>query len=216
MLIFKKEKRVVKLCSSHIDKVLEASEAAAAAIRHYVKGEVAEAEGYKDQVGRLENEADSLRREIGDTLYDGAYLPQIRGDLFRLIQGVDAIANKCEDAWEFFATQNPEIPSQYAAAFVEVIDAMMLTVTALHRALSIYFKPKGKIKSVREEAQEVAKGESRVDEMEWNLTQRLFNSDMDLANKMHLKRGLTMICDISDCAEDAADEVDVVSMKSVV
>jgi len=216
MLIFKKEKRVVKLCSGHADKVLECAEVTAAAIRRYCMGQPAESRIDGEQVGRMETEADELRREIGDTLFDGAYLPQIREDLFRLIQSVDTVANKSEDAWEFFATESPQIPDGYGAALVEATDAMMVAVRALHGTLKIYFKPKGKMKRVREESVAVSKAESALDDIEWKLTQRLFASELELATKQHLKKALTVICRVADCAEDAADEVNVASMKSVV
>ncbi len=216
MIIFKKEKRVVKLCLAHADKILECAEAATAATSHWIRVEIDEAKTYQDTVGRLETEADDLRREIRDALYEGAYLPQIREDLFRLIQLVDRVANTCEDVWEFFATQIPDIPDEYRNEFAEIMDLSLQTVRMMHDALQTYFKPKGKIKRVREQLESIYLAESRIDRMEWKLTRRIFKSDLELPRKTQLQRALSTMTRISDLAEDVADEIDLIAMKSVV
>ena len=57
--------------------------------------------------------------------------------------------------------------------------------------------------------------ESEVDVAESILSRRIFASDMELAEKIHLNQLLTKIADIADLAEDAADELLFAAMKSV-
>jgi uncharacterized protein Yka (UPF0111/DUF47 family) len=103
MLIFKKEKRVIGLIMEHIEKTAECVHATTDNIRVYLNGDHSED---SDAAGRvsatrvnsLEAEADALLREIRDLLYSGAYLPQIRGDLYRLMSSVDMVTNTAEDS----------------------------------------------------------------------------------------------------------------------
>ncbi|MEM9303379.1 MAG: DUF47 family protein [Pseudomonadota bacterium] len=216
MIIFKKEKPVVRLCLAHADKMLACAEAATAATCHWVRAETDAAKGYHDTVGRLETEADELRREIRNALYEGAYLPQIREDLFRLIQSVDDVANKCEDVWEFFATQIPDVPAEYRDGFVAMMDLSLEAARMVHDALTVYFKPKGKIKRIREQLEAIYLAESRIDKMEWKMTRRIFKSDLELSQKTQLQRALRAMSNVSDKAQDVAYGIDLIAMKSVV
>ncbi len=216
MKIFKKEKKVVALVKQHLEAVELCVETVADTLEHYVLGDLTKAEERAQQADDAESMADDFRSEIRDTLFSGAYLPLIREDIHHLVESVDWVANGAENCSDFFLGQQPEIPEELREAFIDIVRASFGIVKPLTKALSIYFKPKGKVKDVRAHTKEVGEQESIVDAKEWELTRAIFGSSLDLAHKLHLKLALDQIVDVPDRAEDAAERLELTGLKSVI
>ncbi len=215
MFIFKKEKQVVKLVLAHIDKTSECLDAVTGAIKDYVSGNRQEMETHSSRINHLETEADRLLREIRELLYSGAYLPLIRGDIHRLMSTVDDIANKAEDCYEFVSVQTPEIPEQCHAEIVAIIDLTEGCFVEFRKALKAFFKPKGELDALRKHTKKVGELESLIDDNEHTLTTQIFHLELPLSEKLHFQQFITTITRISDVVEDAADELELVSFKSI-
>lgn len=216
MKIFKKEKDVVKLALGYLDIIDECVRAAEKSVNLYLNGDRQGAAELQVTVGALESKADEVRRAIGDKLYSGAYLPLMRGDIYSIIDSLDHVPNAAEACCSFFISQTPEIPADFVASYVETAGASFGIITELSEVVSSFFKPKGKIDAIRDHAQMVGTQESVVDGMEWEITVRIFESpSIDLAHKIHMKNALDRIAQISDRAENAAEYIELVAMKSV-
>ena len=216
MKIFKKEKEVSSLALEYLDTAAECVAAGEAAVLAYLEDDIEAASTAQKRCGDLETAADEARREIGDLLFSGAYLPLIRGDIFSIIESLDKVPNAAESCAAFFLGEKPSIPEGFKAAFVEVVRESFGVIEALRAATKAMFKPKGGIGKIREHAHEVSIRESRVDDLEWNLTVAIFDSsDFDLSEKRHLKTALGRIAHLSDVAENVADRLELTAMKSV-
>ena len=77
-----------------------------------------------------------------------------------------------------------------------------------------YFGEAGKIDGIREKSKQVGIAESNVDKLEWNLTRKIFTSSLEWGQKVHLRLCLDTIVEISDRAEDAADQLELAVIKS--
>lgn len=216
MLMFKKEKKVVNLVLQHIEKTADCVRETTERLRTYVSGQNAEDWAVDSSVYILESEADTLLREIRDLLYSGAYLPLIRGDIYRLMSTVDGVSNKAEACFDFFHNQSPDIPDEYRAEFGGALELTAVCFDEFHEALKIYFGPKDKTDKVRKHSRGVGKLESSIDQIERALTIQIFKSSLDKSEKIHLRQALRRIVAISDAAEDAADELQLISLKSIV
>jgi len=216
MLIFKKEKAVIELIFRHIDKTAECVQATLDSLRAYIADENSDSTAAVRLVNSLESEADALLREIRDMLYSGAYLPQIRGDIYRLMSAIDGVSNKAENCFDHFHYQFPEIPEEYAADMDTILDLTSECFAALQKGLKAYFGPKDKVEKVRKHGMRVSEFESRIDKLEREITARIFKAPMDKGEKMHLQICLRKIATISDATEDAADQLQWVSVKSIV
>ncbi len=215
MLIFKKEKAVIELISRHIDKSTECVQATIDFLKAYIADNHSDSTDAVRRVNSLESEADTLLREIRDMLYSGAYLPQIRGDIYRLMSAIDGVSNKSEDCFDHFHYQFPEIPDEYTGDIGTILDLTLECFSALQKGLKAYFGPKDKVEKVRKHGMRVSEYESRIDALERELTARIFKTSMDKGEKLHLRRCLRKISAISDATEDAADQLQWVSVKSV-
>jgi uncharacterized protein Yka (UPF0111/DUF47 family) len=100
-------------------------------------------------------------------------------------------------------------------AFFEVVGESLGIIDNLKFAVLCYFKGECKIDTIRAHTKEIGLQESRVDKLEWDLTKAIFTSDMDFAHQLHLKLCLDCIVEVSDRAEDAGDQLELATLKSV-
>ena len=216
MILFKKEKEVVELIIRHLDKVEECLSMASKTLMFYLNGEIKKAKGLARQVDSIETEADEIRHIIRDKLYSGAYLPVLREDIHNLIEGVDRVANAGEACCDFFLDQRPKIPEELKSFFVIAVQESMGIITPLKQAVLCFLKGECSIDVVRHDSKQVGLKESDVDKIEWDLTKQIFiSSSLDYAHKIHLKLCLDTIVEVSDRAEDAVNQLELTTLKSV-
>ncbi len=216
MLLFKKEKQVIEYILKHLDLVVESLKTGIKTIEHYLEDNIGEAKVLARKVSSLEGEADVVRYNIRDKLYSGAYLPLLREDIYKLIESIDKVANAGEACCDFFLNQRPSIPPEMKPHFVAVVRESLGIADNLKLAVLCYFKGECKIETVREHTKEIGLQESRVDKLEWDLTKEIFTSSIDFAHQLHLRLCLESIVEVSDRAEDAGDQLELATLKSMV
>jgi len=216
MLLFKKEKEVIELILKHLDMVEDSLKTGIKTIEYYLENNISEAKVLARKVRSLESEADIVRYDIRDKLYSGAYLPLLREDIYRLVESIDKVANAGEACCDFFLNQRPMIPDDLKPHFLTVVRESLGIVDNLKLAVLCYFKGECKIETVREHTREIGLQESRVDKLEWDITKAILTSPMDLARKLHLRLCLESIVEVSDRAEDAGDQLELATLKSMV
>jgi predicted phosphate transport protein (TIGR00153 family) len=215
MLIFKKEKMVRKLVLAHLAQVHECVTETRNLLEEYTSGDFEVVKERARHVIEIESRADELERKIRERLLDGAFLPQIRADVYRLVEAVDSIAGKAEDVARFIRAQSPKIPKEFETDLLKIFRQSLSCLLELREALQNYFKSKGKIENLHEHVARVSELETEVDILEANFAVRIFGSTLELAEKIHLEQWVKRIADIADLSEDAADELEYAAMKSV-
>jgi len=144
-------------------------------------------------------------------------LPRVREDIYKLVESLDKVANAGEACCDFFSNQRPSIPEELKPQFVAISQESLGIITPLKMAVLCFLKGECKSDVVRGHTMEVGLQESVVDKSEWDLTKAIFVSpSLDFSHKIHLKLCLNTITEISDRAEDAADQVELVSLKTMV
>lgn len=216
MLIFKKEKQVRKLVLSHLNEVNECLMESRNCVEEYVSGNHELARQKANLVIEIESRADTLERQIREVLIGGAFLPHIRSDVYRLVESVDSIAGRAEDVARFLIDESPRIPDEFQSEMLEMFRQCLNCFMDLRKALKDYFKPKGVIENLHEHVAQVCAMETEVDALQSELTRKVFASPLALDEKIHLGRLITVIANIADLSEDAADELEFAAMKSVV
>ncbi|UCD77917.1 MAG: DUF47 domain-containing protein [Desulfobacterales bacterium] len=216
MLLFKKEKQVIELILKHLDLVEETLKTGIRTIELYLENNISEAKVLARKVRSIESEADIVRYDIRDKLYSGAYLPLLREDIYKLIESIDKVANAGEACCDFFLNQRPVIPDEMKPHFLAVARESLGIVDNLKLAVLCYFKGECKIETVREHTKEIGMQESRVDKLEWDLTKEIFTSSVDFAHQLQMRNCLESIVEVSDRAEDAGDQLELATLKSMV
>jgi len=213
-VIFKREKEVIDLILKHLNTAEECLTTAMKTVETYLKGQIPEAKALALRVDGIETQNDYIRYDIRDKLYSGAYLPIIRGDIYNLVERIDKVCDAAEACCDFFLDQRPEIPEGLKPQFLRVAQKSFGIFVPLKEALEDYLGEGSQVEVIRERAKQVGITESDVDKIEWDLTREIFTSSLDWGHKVHLRLCLHTIVEISDRAEDAADQLELAVIKS--
>jgi predicted phosphate transport protein (TIGR00153 family) len=216
MLVFKKEKEARKQVLGHLNQVQECLTESRNALEAFIGGDSETVQAKRELVSELESGADSMVRHIREVLLDGAFLPHIRSDVYRLVGAVDTLANKAEGLSRFLADRPPALPDEFKPDLLVLYQHSLDSFGELREALRDYFKPKGVLENLHVHVTRVGELESEVDRMESRLLKRVFASQLSLGEKLHLENLIKKAAEVSDLTEDAADELEFAAMKSVV
>ena len=209
----REENKVMALMEEHLIKVGESLQSMLSVIEDYLQGSMDVAESSASKSDRAESEADGIRREIAERLHQGAFLPIFREDVMQLVSMVDRMAGQAEYCCNFIVIQRPETPDALIDDFlklardsVAILSPLQEGVTGLSEDFSI----------TRGKMAEVHTAESDIDELEQELSRRIFSTDLTLAKKIHLQQLVDVIGDIPDMAEDAAEVLESLIVKKQV
>jgi len=213
-VILKKEKKVIDLILKYLNTAEDCLTTAVETVETYLKGELPEAKSLALKVDGIETQTDFIRYNIRDKLYSGAYLPMIREDIYNVVERIDKVCDAAEACCDFFLDQRPQIPEELNPQFLRVTHESFGIFGPLKEATLNYLGEGGKVKVIREKAKHVGIKESDVDKIEWDLTRQIFTFSLDWGHKVHLRLCLHTIVEISDRAEDAADQLELAVIKS--
>ncbi len=193
------------------DKLLDAAMTFKKAIRIYLKEK--RSEEYKKinkQIKQIEHDADNLRRAIEAKLYTQNLIPDLRADVLNLVENLDKVINKFDEVVYEFYIEQPDIPKEYHMRFKEICDLSSECAENLSIASRAFFRD---FSSVRDFSQKVYFIEHESDVSSGHLKQAIFDSDMELANKLQLNNLTSEIAEIADIAEDCVDELLIFTIK---
>ena len=216
MALFKKEKEVVELILKHLNLIVESLKSGLQTTQFYLDDNIGDAKVWARKTRGQESEADLIRHEIRDKLYSGAYLPVLREDIYKLVESIDKVGNAAEACADFFLNQRPSIPKEMKPHFLAISKDSLGIAESLKLAVMCYLKGDCKIETVCDHTREIGLQESKVDKLEWDLTKEIFISELDFAHQTHLKHCLDDIVEVSDRAEDAGDQLELATLKSMV
>ncbi len=208
MLIFKKEKEVIKRITEYVEEFEKSMVTTEKTIESYLTTTVKEAKQLAHKVQDMESRADEIRYQIRDYLYSGAYLPILREDIYKLVESLDKVTNSAESCCDFLLNQRPEIPEEMKTSFLSIGKKATSIRDPLKQAVLCFLLDECPLEKTRAHTKVVGQIESDVDRDEWNLTKTIFTSEVDFSRKIHLKLCLDSITKIADRAEDAADQLE--------
>jgi predicted phosphate transport protein (TIGR00153 family) len=113
LFVGKKEEKVKDLVFKHLDKIQEGLDVFQEVLELYLTNQYEEMMEKVQKVSLLENQADILRRKSISVMYEGAFLPNLRGELLALIESVDKVMNKIQSVSESLDFQRPKIPEEF-------------------------------------------------------------------------------------------------------
>ncbi|MHC4777218.1 MAG: DUF47 domain-containing protein [Planctomycetota bacterium] len=205
----KREAKVEELVFDHFDKVEESLKLFLETVDLYLKGDPGFAL-VSNKVHQVEDDADELRRQIAIELYRGAYAPVFREDYQVLAERVDNVANKAETVTGDLVLEKPKIPEALHGEVRKLAETTVSAFGALRHGLVALYED---MKNVAGHAHEVSRLEGEVDEMEWDILSQLFEMDIELAQKIHVRDTIRAIGSIADRMENAADRMALMVVK---
>ncbi len=194
-----------------LDKVSEAGMVFGRAMRIYLgKGPSDEFDAFLDQAADIERRGDELRRTIEAELYLRTLIPDLRGDVLALLESMDHLVNVYEGDLFRISIQSPDIPEQFHAGYMELVETVMSCVDSVVLAARAFFRD---IDAVRDHCSKTIFLESEADKIGTKLQRAIFASSLPLERKMHLRYFVERIDELANSAEDVADALQIYTIK---
>jgi len=204
-------KRLEIQIEEFLDKVTESTELFSIAFKVYLaEGVDTQFEEFMNKIQTTEREGDELRRQIETELYERTLIPDLRSDVIWLIENMDKLTNTCKANLFRLSIQQPEIPDKLRAAYIELIDITIDCVDKVVFTARNFFEDH---ESVADLAREVALLETKADEVSSPLQRRIFDSDLDLSQKMQLRYFVEHFDELANQSEDIADQLAISAIK---
>ena len=174
-----------------------------------VDGDWDKAAGYRQQITRLEHEADDLKKEIRLRLPKSLFMPVPREDLLELLLVQDKMANRAKDVSGIVFGRRMVIPPAIAAEFVEFVarnvDAAKQarkSVRELDELFTSGFRG-AEVKLVESLLEELDRIETDTDDRQAALRASLFKveKELDPVNVIFLYKVIELTGEIADMAE---------------
>ena len=163
-----------------------------------------------EKVKEMESKADKITKEVEHTLYEETLIPDARSDVLRLLEHMDELIGMYQGNCYHFSIQKPNFPKEFHQDLIELSETVVNCVEALCLTVRSFFRD---IKSVRDNGHKVTFYEKESDIKFSALARRIFDSELPLDQKMHLRYFVEKIDRICDQAEDIADEVQIYAIK---
>lgn len=195
----------------HAEKVRECGWVFQQAVECYASDKCEEFEALRQEVSKLESEADAIKRRIRGHIPKGTRMPVSKFELFLYIREQDKVLDSVQDAldWLSYRTR-PTIPEDLKKDLFLLVDSVIEPIEDLSRMIS---EAKKYFDSYSEKQRKIVKDiirnlrirEHEADQMEDVLKTKLFSIEKDPIIILHMVRLSEIIGSIADHAENAGD-----------
>jgi len=212
--LFRRTKELEQKIDGFFDKLSEAAVVYRWAVRIYLQEGLNE--NFKarlERVNAVESDADQLRRQIEKQLYSNTLIPDSRGDVLGLIETADQLLSQFEESLWAFSIETPDISTEFKDDFKKLTSIVVKAVDELGLSARAFFRSPHDVPVYNHK---VMLYEKEADIIGTNLKKAIFNSDLDLAHKLHLREFVEQIDSIADMAEDVADRLTIYAIKRLV
>jgi predicted phosphate transport protein (TIGR00153 family) len=195
----------------HAEKVKECGWAFQQAIECHLSEKCKTFEEFRQEVIRLETDADAIKRRIRGHLPKGTLMPVYNFLLFRYLREQDQVIDAVEDALDWISFRpEPGIPTELEKDFVNLADAVIEPIEQLSEMVAEarkYFKNYSEAQRVviKNIIHTLRQKEHEADEVEDVIKQKVLNMDIDAVTVFHIVRLAEIIGSIADHAENAGD-----------
>ena len=162
------------------------------------------------QVDATESRADELRRSIELALYEQSLIPDSRADMLSLLEDLDYLNNVMEENLYAYSIENPDFPQEYHKQIKQLSEQVALSVESLVMAARAFLREPN---AVRDHIHKVMLYEHEADQLSLALKTAIFNSNLSLERKAHLRHFVDKVEQVSNEAEDAADWLAIYTIK---
>lgn len=193
-----------------LDKVSEGGLVFQRGLNAYLEQSLNVAAEKLTQLSTLEKRCDALRRSIESTLYTEMLIPESRGDVLNLLGDLDDLLDGLKASLRMFVVECPDVPEEYRESVSELGDLAIEANEHTVRASRAFFRD---VPTIRDYIHKIGYYEEESDGVELRLLQQIFDSDLPLSRKTHLRDVIRRISEIADNAEDCGDRLTIFAIK---
>jgi len=195
----------------HAEKIKECAWAFQQAIECFISKKCKTFEEFRQDVIRLESEADAVKRRIRGHLPLGTLMPVSKFQLFRYLREQDGVVDSLEDALDWISYRSEVgMPAELEKDFFLLVDTVIDPIEELVKMIGEarkYFqtyhpKQRNKVKDI---IRNLRKMEHEADLIEDKIKSKVFHLSADPVTIFHLIRLTEIIGSTADHAENAGD-----------
>ncbi len=215
MALFKNAKKVIDDIEEFFNTVDKGVLVFKEGVNNYLHGNQEAFNNNIAMMARLEADADSLRREIESKLYTHSLMPQLRGDILRLLEEMDDIIDMAKKSLFQFDVEVPNIPAELNQDLILLTDMCVSSVSSVIPAARAYFRTPD---TVKDQIHRVYFYEKEADKLAEVIKRRTFRQmpNLKLSEKFHVRYFTLHIETVSDSAEKVADLLSIMAIKRTI
>jgi predicted phosphate transport protein (TIGR00153 family) len=210
MFFGKKEMAIIQLFEEHLEYIGRTLENLEKVFLAILQNDETSIEIYAEEVHKMESAADSKRREMENAMYQGAFLPNFRGDFLGLAESFDKVANEAENVVDQIVLQNLVISDDLKGDLLKQVQLSVETYRVCREAAVNLFQ---ELDVAEEKIKETEKLENIEDSHERALVKKIFEKDISLAEKRQLRELVISIGNIANLSEDCSDRMEIIVLK---
>jgi len=195
----------------HAEKVKECGWSFQQAMECYASQTCDKFEQYRQEVNKLESQADEIKRTIRANISQKARMAVPRYPLFMYISQQDKVLDSVQDSLNWIAFRpDAGLPENFKSDFFELVNAVVIPIEELsvmvveaRKYFDDYSEHQRKI--VKDIISNLRKSEHNADQLEDALKLKIFTEVSDPVAIFHLIKLTELIGAIADHAENAGD-----------
>jgi predicted phosphate transport protein (TIGR00153 family) len=195
----------------HAEKVKECAWVFQRAIECIIEERCEDFENFRQDIDKLEDEADAIKRRIRGHLPKGTLLAVDKFELFRYLREQDKVLDVVEEGLDWLSFRAAAgIPEALEKDFMILVEAVMDPIEELSKMVAearkyfSSFSEKQRV-VVKDMIRTLREHEHQADKLEDKIKEKIFNSIDDAVSVYHLIRLTEIIGSIADHAENAGD-----------
>lgn len=163
----------------------------------------------------LETDADIIKRKIENILYTQSLMPQLRGDILKLLESLDNILDLAKSNLYQFDVEVPFIPSEIHQDLIKLTELSGSAIESVIPAAKAYFRNP---EAVKESLHRVYLFEKEADKLADGIKRKVFHDmpNLKLSEKFHLRYFTLHIETLSDAAQKVADLLSIMAIKRTI
>ena len=195
----------------HAEKVKECGWAFQQAIECHATEKCKTFDEYHQEVSRLENEADAIKRRIRGHLPRGSKLPVSRYHLFMYLREQDKVLDSVQEALDWLSYRpRHAVDQELKETLFQLVDSVIGPIEDLSRMVTEakkYFETysDNQRNIVKDVVHKLRKKEHEADQIEDRLKYEIFSTEKDPVGIFHLVKLAEIIGSVADHAENAGD-----------
>ena len=195
----------------HAEKVKECAWVFQKAIECVIMDRCEDFENFREDIHKMEQEADAIKRRIRGHLPKGTLLAVDKFELFRYLGEQDKVIDGVEDALDWLSFRSSSgIPEMVEKEFMLLVEAVIAPIEELSNMVveaRKYFSSfsENQRRLVKSMIRTLRAHEEEADKLEDAAKEKIFNTIEDSVTVFHLVRLAEIIGSIADHAENAGD-----------
>ncbi|HEX6929247.1 MAG TPA: TIGR00153 family protein [Gammaproteobacteria bacterium] len=196
----------VRPLQQHMEKVVACVSELAGFFEGAIANDWERAGAARENVTRLENEADALKTDIRLHLPNTLFMPVARADILDLVTVQDRVANKAKDVTGLMTGRRMQIPAELGSAFLALVERTIdaarqaaKSVDELDELFEAGFRG-AEVDAVASMIKELDRIEKDTDRMQIEIRAQLFRMEKNLppVDVMFLYKIIEWVGDIAD------------------